>query len=206
MIGWKLYESEVPVDEFRYSSYAQEIIFGPGSINRLREAVDRFHWDRLLLCSTGSQRRSGIITLIERALDGRLVAIYEHVQPHVPDFQIAEVLELADENEIDAVTGLGGGSPIGMAKALSLELEEMRTFMKSPFQADMGSLDDFSLAPNQEDTTLISHFHHAGCFHYHNTVSLFQSTSFSRGNNQITLYKSGSEKRLHQCFLGYNVR
>jgi hypothetical protein len=26
------------MDEFRYSSYAQEIIFGPGSVNRLREA------------------------------------------------------------------------------------------------------------------------------------------------------------------------
>ena len=120
-------KAKVPVDEFRYSSYAQEIIFGSGSVNRLSEAVDRFHWDRLLLCSTGSQRRGGHIASIERALDDRLVAIYEHVQPHVPDFQIAEVLELADQKEIDAVIGLGGGSPIGMAKALSLALEERRT-------------------------------------------------------------------------------
>src|SRR6266849_3899402 len=120
-------KAKVPMDEFRYSSYAQEIIFGPGSVNRLREAVDRFHWDRLLLCSTGSQRRGGHIASIESALDDRLVAIYEHVQPHIPDFQIAEVLELADQNEIDAVIGLGGGSPIGMAKALSLALEERRT-------------------------------------------------------------------------------
>src|SRR5712692_211930 len=120
-------KAKVPMDEFRYSSYAQEIIFGPGSVNRLREAVDRFHWDRLLLCSTGSQRRGGHIASIESALDDRLVAIYEHVQPHIPDFQIAEVLELADQNEIDAVIGLGGGSPIGMAKAVSLALEERRT-------------------------------------------------------------------------------
>ena len=96
--------------------HIQDILFGAGSVNRLREAVDRFHWDRLLLCSTGSQRRGGHIASLERALDERLVAIYEPLQPHVPDFQIAEVLKLADEKEIDAVIGVGRGSPIGMAK------------------------------------------------------------------------------------------
>jgi alcohol dehydrogenase class IV len=68
-------KARVPLNEFRYSSYAQDILFGAGSVNCLREAVDRFHWDRLLLCSTGSQRRGGPIASIERALDDRLVAI-----------------------------------------------------------------------------------------------------------------------------------
>ena len=45
----------------------------------------------------------------------RLMATYDRVQPHVPDFQVAEALALAAEKEIDAVIGLGGGSPIGMA-------------------------------------------------------------------------------------------
>jgi alcohol dehydrogenase class IV len=59
-------------------------------------------------------------------LGDRLVATYDHVQPHVPDFQVAEASALAYEKEIDAVIGLGGGSPIGMAKAVSLTLEERR--------------------------------------------------------------------------------
>ena len=113
--------------EFRYTSYAQEIIFGPGSITRLGEAIERFSWRRLMLCSTGSLRRDGTITSIEKALGDRLVATFEHVRPHVPDFQVAEALALAEENDIDALIGLGGGSPIGLAKALSLALEEKRT-------------------------------------------------------------------------------
>jgi maleylacetate reductase len=113
--------------EFRYTTYAQEVIFGAGSLVRLNEAVERFHWRRLMLCSTGSQRRGGHIATIERALRDSLVTIYEHVQPHVPDFQVAEALALASEQEIDAVIGLGGGSPIGLAKAVSLALEEKRT-------------------------------------------------------------------------------
>src|SRR5947209_524765 len=115
------------MNTFHYTSYAQEVIFGSGSLAHLSEAVDRFHSHRLLLCSTGSLRRDGTIAALERALGDRLVAIYDYVQPHVPDFQVAEVSALAYENKVDAVIGLGGGSPIGMAKAVSLTLEEQRT-------------------------------------------------------------------------------
>ena len=114
------------MNEFRYTSYAQEIIFGQGAIARLREAVEGFSWRRLMLCSTGSLRRNGSIALVEKTLGDRLVVTYEHVQPHVPDFQVAEAVELALEHEVDAIIGLGGGSPIGMAKAVSFALEERR--------------------------------------------------------------------------------
>src|SRR5712692_5732327 len=115
------------MNEFRYTSYAQEIIFAADSVARLVDAVERFHWRRLMLCSTGSLRRGGHIAMFEKALGSRLVAVYEHVQPHVPDFQVAEALEMANEKEIDALIGMGGGSPIGMAKAVSMALEEKRT-------------------------------------------------------------------------------
>jgi alcohol dehydrogenase class IV len=115
------------MNEFHYTSYAQEIIFGAGSLAQLGDAAERFHWKRLMLCSTGSMRRGGHIATLEKALGSRLVAIYDHVQPHVPDFQVAEALALASEKEVDALIGMGGGSPIGMAKAVSLALEEKHT-------------------------------------------------------------------------------
>jgi alcohol dehydrogenase class IV len=114
------------MNEFRYTGYAQEIIFGAGSISRLSEAVERFSWHRLMLCSTGSSRRHGTIATLEQALGDRLVGTYEHVQSHVPDFQVSEVVARASGLEIDALIGLGGGSPIGMAKAVSFALEEQR--------------------------------------------------------------------------------
>ena len=40
-------------NQFRYTSYAQEIIFGPGSIAYLGETIERFHWQRLMLCASG---------------------------------------------------------------------------------------------------------------------------------------------------------
>ncbi len=115
------------MSEFHYIGYAQEVIFGAGALERLSEAVNRFHWRRLILCASNSARRSGHISSIETALRGQLVAIYDQARPHVPDFQVAEAVALAAEHRVDAVIGLGGGSPIGMAKAVSQALEEKRT-------------------------------------------------------------------------------
>jgi len=112
---------------FRYLGYAQEVIFGPGTLARLSEAVDRFGWRRLLLCSTGSASRLGHTAQVERLLGERWCATYDTVKPHVPETQVAEALALAGPHVIDAVIGLGGGSPIGMAKAVSQRLEEQRT-------------------------------------------------------------------------------
>src|SRR5258708_1401187 len=100
------------MNEFRYTSFAQEIIFGAGSLSRLGEAATHFGWRRLMLCTTGSQRREGTVEWIECKLAGQLVAIYEQVRSHVPSEQVTEAIKLAQEKTIDAVIGLGGGSPI----------------------------------------------------------------------------------------------
>lgn len=115
------------MSEFHYTNYAQQVIFGPGSLARLSKEVTGFGWQRLMLCATGSLRRDGTITAIETALGERLVAVYEGVQPHVPDFQVAEALALAEACQADALIGLGGGSPVGMAKAVSMALQEKRS-------------------------------------------------------------------------------
>jgi len=113
--------------EFSYTSAAQQVIFGAGALAQLGGAVDKFGWQRLLLCTLGRFQSSGLVGQVEDILDRRLVAVYARVQPHVPQHQVEAALALAIEQKIDAVIGLGGGSPIGMAKAVSLALEEQRS-------------------------------------------------------------------------------
>ncbi|MCI0550321.1 MAG: iron-containing alcohol dehydrogenase [Anaerolineae bacterium] len=112
------------MDEFHYNSYAQEVIFGAGSLNRLSESVANFGCQRFMLCANHSMRVSGHLTSIENILGDRLVAVFDQVQPHVQDVQFDEVLALAAEKNVDALIGMGGGSPIGMAKAASAALEK----------------------------------------------------------------------------------
>lgn len=115
------------MDEFRYVSYAQEVIFASNSLARLGEAVERFGWRRLMLCTSRSARANGQVDKVVSILGDRLVAVFDHVQPHVQDMQVDETLALANKNKVDAVIGMGGGSPIGMAKALAAALEAKRT-------------------------------------------------------------------------------
>ncbi|HSB02445.1 MAG TPA: iron-containing alcohol dehydrogenase [Anaerolineales bacterium] len=107
------------MDGFRYVSHAQEVIFAPGSLAQLGEAVERLGWQRLILCTNHSMQVHGHVEALKSALGRRLVGMFDRVQPHVQDIQVDEVLALAVEHKIDAVVGMGGGSPIGMAKAVA---------------------------------------------------------------------------------------
>jgi maleylacetate reductase len=107
------------MDKFRYVSYAQEVVFAAGSLAQLSESVERFGWKRLLLCANHAMQAGGHVDLLKSSLGERLVAVFDHVHPHVQDTQVDQVLELALEYEIDAIIGMGGGSPIGMAKAIA---------------------------------------------------------------------------------------
>lgn len=112
------------MDEFRYVSYNQEVIFGAGSLERLSDLADNFGSQRFMLCANHSLRANGLIASVENALGKRLVAIYDRVHPHVQDVQLDEVLALAIEKRVDAFIGMGGGSPIGMAKAAAAALDK----------------------------------------------------------------------------------
>lgn len=110
------------MDEFRYVSYTQEVIFAPGALARLRQAAERLGWQRLMLCASHSLRAGGWVSKLESGLGKKLVALFDHVKPHVQDVQVHEALALARENKPDAIIGMGGGSPIGMAKAIGFQL------------------------------------------------------------------------------------
>lgn len=114
------------MSHFQLVTYAREIISGPGSIAKLADVVERFGWSRLVLCGSPSLRREDTVSALQAALGRKLVAIYDQVQAHVQDFQLAEALALAADCRADAIIGFGGGSPIGMAKAVSLGLEAQR--------------------------------------------------------------------------------
>ena len=109
------------MDAFRYVSFAQEVIFSAGALSQVGEATDRFGWKRLMLCASHSMKANGSIDRMQITLGDKLVAVFDCVQPHVQDTQVDDVLALATQHEIEAVIGLGGGSPIGMAKAVGFQ-------------------------------------------------------------------------------------
>ncbi len=113
--------------DFHYISYAQEVIFGQAGLTRMGEALRHVGWQRLMLCTNRSMRSNGGVAALEETVGDKLVAIFDRVHPHVPDVQLDEVVALAEARDVDAIIGLGGGSPIGMAKAAAYTMEKRRT-------------------------------------------------------------------------------
>jgi alcohol dehydrogenase class IV len=110
------------MEQFHYVSYAQEVMFAQGLLTQAGQAMERFGWRKFMLCANHSMHRNGSISLLKTALGENLGAVYDRVQPHVQDIQVQEALAIAREKNVYAVMGMGGGSPIGMAKAVGFEL------------------------------------------------------------------------------------
>jgi maleylacetate reductase len=114
------------MNEFYFTNSAQDIVFGFGSLARLRTAIERMGWRRVLICASSSSRRNSLLARLEFELGAWIVALYETTRAHVPAFQVDEAVTLAEEHQADVVLGVGGGSPLGLAKAVSFALEEQR--------------------------------------------------------------------------------
>jgi len=125
------------MNEFHYISYAQEVIFGAGSLAQLSEAFEHFDHQRFVLCTNHSMRVAGHVDSVEAILGERLVAVFDQVRPHVQDVQVNEILAIADEKNADAFIGMGGGSTIGMAKAAAAMLEQKRTYHLKPSESQI---------------------------------------------------------------------
>src|SRR3970040_2405834 len=112
--------------EFAYTSFAQHILFGAGALAQLPKTLAAAGWERVTLVTTGSARRAGRAAQVEALLGARLAGTFDAAQPHVPQPQVDEVAGLAEAHQAQALTPLGGGSAVGLAKAASLALEPAR--------------------------------------------------------------------------------
>lgn len=108
--------------QFHYDTSVQKIIFGAGKSELLPAIVNDFGWHRLLLCTSPHLRANGTVGKIVSALQQKVVAIFDQTVSHVPYDQVNAAVVIGRQNRCDAVIGLGGGSPIGLAKAVSYEL------------------------------------------------------------------------------------
>lgn len=112
---------------FRFAGHAQDIIFGVGATDGLQQTLEPYSWSRILFLTSGSHVSSGNADRVELALGDRLAARFRAVQPHVQVEQVHEAMDVAQQHAVDAIVALGGGSVIGMAKAVSDRLHETRT-------------------------------------------------------------------------------
>ncbi|MCL6732163.1 maleylacetate reductase [Streptomyces neyagawaensis] len=103
---------------FTYEALPMRVVFGPGSLRQLPQEADRLGLRRLLVLSTRGQR-----SLAEHAatvLGDACAGLFTEARMHVPVTVAEAARAAAREAGADGCLAIGGGSTIGLGKAIAL--------------------------------------------------------------------------------------
>jgi alcohol dehydrogenase class IV len=103
---------------FEYNASPARVIFGSGSLRKLAEEISRQNLTAPLLLSTPQQ--VGQAEVLKKNLDGKVAGIFTEATMHTPTNVTNKALEYAKSIKADSVVSIGGGSTIGLGKAISI--------------------------------------------------------------------------------------
>jgi maleylacetate reductase len=106
------------VKSFCYEGLPARVIFGSGTLSRLPEEATRLKLRRMLMICTPGQT-----ALAERAatyLGDAAAGIFSGAAMHTPEAVTLSALDVARALNADGVVAIGGGSAIGLSKAIAL--------------------------------------------------------------------------------------
>jgi maleylacetate reductase len=103
---------------FIYAGAPSRIVFGAGAVSGLAAEVDRLGAKRALVLTTPG--RSASVRTSVAGLGERLAGIYDKALMHVPVEVALDARRVAQELGADCCIAWGGGSTIGLGKAIAL--------------------------------------------------------------------------------------
>jgi maleylacetate reductase len=104
---------------FTYQAQPSRVIFGLDSLERLPGEIDRLAAQRPLILHSPHSKDAA--RSLSGLLDGRLAGLYEGAAAHVPVAAAEAAKAVARDLNADCIVAIGGGSTIGLAKAIALE-------------------------------------------------------------------------------------
>ena len=105
---------------FVYESLPGRVVFGAGSLDRLGAEIDRLGLQRVLVLATPPQH--GQADDVSRRLGHRAVGVHARAVMHVPVETARLACAEATRLGADGTVAIGGGSTIGLAKAIARDL------------------------------------------------------------------------------------
>ncbi|MDP3082877.1 MAG: maleylacetate reductase [Rubrivivax sp.] len=105
--------------DFVYQARAGRVIFGAGSLQHLGREVLALGAERALVLCTPEQRASA--EMIAARLGPRAAGLFDQAAMHVPIEVARDARALAARLNADCAVAIGGGSTIGLGKAIALE-------------------------------------------------------------------------------------
>jgi maleylacetate reductase len=104
---------------FTYDTHEVRVVFGAGSLTSLPDELERCGLRKVMLLTTPrrSPDRDNVLTL----LGARMAGEFSGAKLHVPVEVVAEARAAVDQSAPESLLAFGGGSAIGLGKALAFE-------------------------------------------------------------------------------------
>jgi len=104
--------------DFSYEAMPSRIVFGEGKLATVGDEVERLGAKTALVLSTPEQR--GSAEDVSRLLGEKAAGIYDQAKMHVPIETAEAARSMAKELGADCCVAIGGGSTIGLGKAIAM--------------------------------------------------------------------------------------
>jgi len=109
------------MQEFTYTANPARVLFGDGKIAALAEEVARLGLSRVLVLSTPQQESQA--RGVADALGGLCAGLFAGAVMHTPVAVTEQALRVVRETGADGIVAFGGGSTIGLGKAIALRTD-----------------------------------------------------------------------------------
>lgn len=108
------------MDDFVHQSQPGRVVFGAGAWRRLPEELERLGARRVLITTSCSNRP--LAESLAGTLADACVGIVDDARQHIPIEQAESARKVAREAGADVLVAVGGGTPLGLAKAVVHEI------------------------------------------------------------------------------------
>ena len=104
-------------------SFPNKIIFGVGTINTLAEQLSEFSLHKVLLVTDKGIRQTGLADEVTKRLEAAQIdyVIFDGVHGNPIEADVFEGVDVFQKEGCDFVVGMGGGSPLDIAKLICLK-------------------------------------------------------------------------------------
>ena len=134
----------------------ERVHFGPGSIERLSEELDRAGSERpFIITGQTIANKTNLLDTVESASGRKIAGVFSGIKQHAPISGIRQATLEARKAKTDSLISLGGGSPIDSTKVVVKELSENFSKPLTPHIAIPTTLSaaEFSYSAGMTDET-----------------------------------------------------
>src|SRR4051812_2164796 len=106
---------------FTYSGLPARVVFGAGTLARLPDEIALLDLQRVLVLTTPPRASEG--EALARRIGSRAAGVFAGATMHTPVEVTETAMQRVAELAADGLVAVGGGSTIGLAKALALRTD-----------------------------------------------------------------------------------